>query len=321
MTMRRRGRVAVLAGLALGMTASAGNAGAASASDADPPRGAVGGITNPAAGTMTLSVRATDAGVGLASARASVDGVVVASADLGAPGCGDLSPDEPACPSDVEDVRLVVSTPAFGDGTHQLQVSVTDGAGNSSVLVDQPFVIHNAPLDGQSSALLTLGAGTGDPTAPPGGPGAGSGGAGVGGAGSGAAGGRSACAAPRLSMFLKSKPLRVVKGVPVLRRNGRYRFTGTLTCVVGGRRVHAHSGAAISLSNQIGRRTYRKRGVATRSDGTLAVVLAYPSSRLLDFRYTSGDGATTRVRIRITVASAAKHPAKKPAAKKKQKVS
>jgi hypothetical protein len=110
-------------------------------------------------------------------------------------------------------------------------------------------------------------------------------------------------------MFLKGKPLRVVKGVPVLRRNARYRFGGTLTCAVGGRRVHAHSGAVVSLLNQIGRKTYRKSSVSTRSDGTLAVILAYPSSRLLDFRYTSADGTTTRVRIRITIASAAKKPA------------
>jgi hypothetical protein len=107
-------------------------------------------------------------------------------------------------------------------------------------------------------------------------------------------------------MFLKDKPLRVVKGVPVLRRNGRYRFAGTLTCAVGSRRVHARSGLVVALLNQIGRRTYRKSHVATRSDGGLTIILAYPSSRLLEFRYTSTDGATTRVRIRITVARAAK---------------
>jgi hypothetical protein len=106
-------------------------------------------------------------------------------------------------------------------------------------------------------------------------------------------------------MFLKNKPLKVVKGVPVLRRNARYRYSGTLTCAVGGRRVHAHSGVAVTLLNQIGRRTYRRRSIATRSDGSLAVVLAYPSSRLLEFRYRSDDGATTRVRLRITVVRAA----------------
>ncbi|HWI71559.1 MAG TPA: hypothetical protein VNT55_06365 [Baekduia sp.] len=281
---------------------------AVTVSDPDPPRGAVGGVSSPASGTLMLNVRATDAGIGLASAQASVDGVVVAATGLGGPGCGDLSPADPAidlplgggCPSTVEDLRLPVPTTAFGDGAHRLQVSVTDAAGNRSVLVDQPFTINNTPPGGQSSALLTLG--TGESTASPSGPGAGGGGTeSVAGAGSTASGSRAACLAPRLSMFLKNKSLRVVKGVPVLRRNGRYRYSGTLTCAVGGRRVHAHSGVVVSLSNQIGRRTYRKRGVVTRSDGSLAVVLAYPSSRLLDFRYTSADGTTTRVRIRITV--------------------
>jgi hypothetical protein len=296
MTVRRRGAIAILAGLVLG---GGGAASATHASDVDPPRGAVGGLTSPASGTMVLHVRATGADVGLASAGASVDGVVVASADLCAP----------ACPSSVEDVPLSVPTTGFGDGTHQLQVRVTDAAGASTVLVDQPFVINNTPPASQSSVLVTLGSGA-DPAAPDGG-GPGGGGDVVGGAGGAVPGGRPACAAPRLSMFLKTKPLRVVKRVPVLRKGGKYRFSGTLTCVVGGRRVHAHSGLKVALLNQIGKRTYRKRAVTTRFDGTLAVVLTYPSSRLLEFRYQSIDGATTRVRIRITVARATEHPAKK----------
>jgi hypothetical protein len=307
--LRLHGVVALLAGLALGGTAV--DAVAATATDSEAPRGAVGGVTSPASGTMILSVRATDAGSGLASARASVDGVVVASADL--PGCGDLPPaDLPPdadCPAAVTDLQLAVPTATFGDGTHQLQVRVTDAAGNTAVLVDQPLVINNTPLVSQSTALLTLGSGTGDATAAPGESAAGGVGAGIVGTGSVVSAGRSACLAPRLSMFLKGKPLRVVKGVPVLSKNKRYRFSGTLTCAVGGRRVHAHSGAAVSLLNQIGTKTYRKSSVSTRSDGTLAVNLAYPSSRLLEFRYTSTDGTSTRVRIRITVASTAKKKA------------
>jgi hypothetical protein len=320
--LRLHGVVALLAGLALGGTA--GDAVAATATDSEAPRGAVGGVTSPASGTMMLSVRATDAGSGLASARASVDGVVVASADIGGPGCGDPAPDDGSsdppvdggCPPTVTDLQLAVPTATFGDGTHQLQVSVTDAAGNTALLVDQPLMINNTPPVSQSTALLTLGSGTGEPTDAPSGSAGGSGGTGtVEGTGSAAAAGRPACAAPRLSMFLKGKPLRVVKGVPVVSKNKRYRFSGTLTCVVGGRRVHAHSGAAVSLLNQIGTKTYRKSSVSTRSDGTLAVNLAYPSSRLLEFRYTSADGTSTRVRIRITVASAAKK--KKAATKKK----
>ncbi|HEY6758756.1 MAG TPA: hypothetical protein VI318_04675 [Baekduia sp.] len=307
---RVRGAVPVLlAALALALVG--GSAPAANAA----PRGAVGGVSSPASGTLMLNVRATDDGAGLASARASVDGVTVASSDLGVPGCGDLAPT--GCPSTVTDLQLPVPTLAFSDGTHQLQVSVTDGAGTTAVLLDQPFDINNRPPDRQSTAVLTLGTagtGTAEATALPSGAGAPGGGV----AGAGSAARPPACAAPRLSIFLKDKPLRVVKGVPVLRANGRYRFSGTLTCAVGARRVHAHSGLMVSLLNQIGRKTYLKKGVATRSDGTLKFVLAYPSSRLLEFRYASGDGRTTRVRIRITVARAAKKPAKKPTATKKK---
>jgi hypothetical protein len=285
---------------------------AVTVSDTDAPRGAVGGISSPASGTLNLDVRATDEGIGLASARASVDGVAVATATVGGAGCADLSPTDPAidlalgsdCPSTVEDLRLPVPTPTFTDGTHRLQVSVTDAAGNSTVLVDQPLIVNNTPPDRQSSAFLTLGtAGPVPPDGSAGGAGTGTGtvaGAGSGDTASGAGG--PACLAPRLSMFLKQKPLRITKGVAVVRRNGRYRYGGTLTCAVGGRRVSAPPGVLVALSNQIGRRTYTKSGVATRANGSLTVILAYRSSRLLDFRYTSADGTTTRVRIRIIVA-------------------
>jgi hypothetical protein len=283
---------------------------AVTVSDPDAPRGAVGGITSPASGTLALNVRATDEGIGLASARASVDGAVVAAVALGGAGCADLSPADPvvdlpladSCPPAVDALELPVVTTKFADGTHRLQVTVSDAAGNSTVLVDQPLIINNTPPDRQSTALLTLG--TAGAVGAAGGA-SGTGGGAVAGAGSGAGGasGQPACRAPRLSMFLVQKPLRVAKGVAVLRRDARYRYSGRLTCAVGGRRVHAPSGVVVSLRNQIGRRTYRKSGFTTRPDGSLTVILAYPSSRLLDFRYTSIDGTTARVRIRIAVAA------------------
>jgi hypothetical protein len=290
---------------------------AVTVSDTDAPRGAVGGVSSPASGTLILDVRATDGGIGLASARASVDGGVVATATVGGAGCADLSPTDPAidlalggdCPSTVEGLQLPVPTPTFTDGPHRLQVSVTDAAGNSTVLVDQSLIVDNTPPDWQSSAFVTLGtAGPVPPDGSAGGTGTGPvAGAGSGGTASGAGG--PACLAPRLSMFLKQKPLRITKGVAVVRRNGRYRYGGTLTCAVGGRRVPAPPGVLVTLSNQIGRRIYTKSGVATRAHGSLTAILAYRSSRLLDFRYTSADGTTTRVRIRLIVA---KHVAKRP---------
>ncbi|WP_445152550.1 hypothetical protein [Baekduia sp. Peel2402] len=286
------GLLAALA-LALGAAAPAAHADPAPVSDAEAPRGAVGGLSSPASGTLALSVRSTDAGSGLASAQARVDGAVVAAADLGGAHA-------------VEDLPLTIATPLFGDGAHQLQVSVTDVAGNTAVLVDQPLVFNNTPLDRSSTVMLTLG--SGDVTTPPGGAGGGatgaSGGSGsVGGAGGTGSGGGPACRTPRLSMFLKDKPLRVSRGVPVLRRNGRYRFSGTLTCASGKGRVRAPSGIVVGLYNQLGKKTYKKSGVTTRAGGALSTIVAYPSSRVLDFRYTSIDGSSTRVRIRITVSA------------------
>lgn len=276
--------------LALAVAAPVAHADVDAPGDIEAPRGAVGGIVSPAAGTLTLSVRATDAGSGLASVQARVDGAVVAAADLGGV-------------DSVEDVALAIATPAFPDGTHQVQVSATDVAGNTGVLVDQPLVFGNTPLVRSSTAVLTLG--SADVPAPSGGViGAGGGGAvaGAGGTGTGS-GGALACRSPRLSMFLKNKPLRISKGVPVLRRNGRYRFSGTLTCLVNGRRVHAPSGVVVGLYNQIGKKTYRKSGITTRSNGAVSIILSYPTSRVLDFRYTSLDGTTARVRIRIVVSA------------------
>ncbi|WP_027005274.1 hypothetical protein [Conexibacter woesei] len=280
--------------------------------DADAPRGAVGGIVTPASGTVTLSVRATDAGIGLARAEATVDGVVVAAAPLGGAGCTDLSPGDAAvdlplgggCPAAVTDLQLPIPTPTITDGAHRLRVTVTDAAGNAAVLTDQDFPINNTPPERQSTAMLTLGTAG---TTPAGGSGAaGAGAAGGGGAVSGAGGsatggGSAACASPRLSVFLKDKPLRVTRGVPVLRRNGRYRFTGTLTCAVRGRRVRAPSGIGVSLYSTLGGRTFRKSGVATRAGGALTAILAYPSARIVEFRYMSA-----RVRIRIAVATVTK---------------
>jgi hypothetical protein len=282
--------------------------------DVDAPRGAVGGIVSPASGTLNLNVRATDSGVGLARVEATVDGALAASAALGGAGCADLSPDDAAvdlplgggCPAAVTDLQLPVPTPTLGDGAHRLRVTATDAAGNTTVLVDQDLNVSNTPPDRQSTALLTLGT----PGTTPGGGGSTGTVTGTGGDGSGTvggvggtttSGGGASCASPKLSVFLKDRPLRVVKGVPVLRRNGRYRFTGTLTCLAGGRRVKAPSGLGVSLYSTLGGRTYRKSGVVTRAGGALTAILSYPSARVIEFRYMS-----TRVRIRIAVASTKK---------------
>ncbi|MEV4418688.1 hypothetical protein AB0L40_01775 [Patulibacter sp. NPDC049589] len=329
--LRRRclqGAVPLLAGLALGGTASSASAAVA---DTEAPRGAVGGVVSPASGTLPLTVRATDAGVGLARVEATIDGTVVASTALGGAGCQVLPPAAPAiapplggCPAEVADLTLPVPTTAFADGPHRLQVTVTDAAGNGATLVDQALQIDNTPRSQQTSAQLTLSSGgtpdaPGGSTSPPDGSALGpAGSGGTGGAGTPPPGRRPACAAPRLSVFLRTKPLRTTKGgAPVVRRNVHYRYTGTLTCAVGTRRVRAPAGLRVALFSIVGKRTVRKHGVTTRSKGSLSAALAYPSSRVVLFRYTSGDGTRARVRIRIAVARPAKHRAKTQPAKKR----
>ena len=101
-------------------------------------------------------------------------------------------------------------------------------------------------------------------------------------------------------MVLAQKPLRVSKGRPVLRANKRYRFTGRLTCVVNGnRRLGAQ--ARSHRPAQHGRQeTIEKSGTTVRAKGAFQIILAYPSSRLITFRFTNSDGQRSQVRIRVS---------------------
>jgi hypothetical protein len=103
-------------------------------------------------------------------------------------------------------------------------------------------------------------------------------------------------------MFLDQKPLRVSKGVPVLLKNKRYRFTGRLTCLVGNKRTSAAKGSKIALRNVVGRRTHTVKGTTVKSGGKITITLKYASSRTLEFRYTNGEGKTSKVRIKVRIA-------------------
>jgi hypothetical protein len=107
-------------------------------------------------------------------------------------------------------------------------------------------------------------------------------------------------------MFLDQKPLRVSKGVPVLLKNKKYRFTGRLTCLVGSKRKSAVKGAKISLRNVVGRKTVTKPGAKVKSGGKITLILRYASSRTLEFRYTNGERKTSKVRIKVRIAQKAK---------------
>ncbi|HET6506802.1 MAG TPA: hypothetical protein VFG42_08430 [Baekduia sp.] len=261
------------------------------------PRAAVGGLVSPAAGTLALSVWASDGDAGVASASALVDGAVVASATTGcAPGT--------ACP-ELADLALAVDTTSLADGEHRLQVVVVDGAGGSATAVDQAIAVRNAPILTTSSVVVAVGSGAdpGSGTTDVGGAGAGDGGGSTG----APVGGQSsttavACAAPKLSMMLAQKPLRLAHGRPVLKRNARYRFSGRLTCRRGTRRVSAPRGTKVELLNVIGKRVLGKSGTTVRGAGAITILLSYRSSRTIEFRYRSADGSASRVKIPVTVA-------------------
>jgi hypothetical protein len=275
--------------------------------DDDAPRGAVGGLQSPASGVLQLGVHATDAGLGLARTSATLDGRPAATTDLGAASCADLSPADPAidlalgaaCPAVVGNAALLVDTLAVADGVHQLTVTATDAAGNVATLVDQPFTVLNHPPPFSSSAILAIGNNT------PGQDGGGSaGGGGVAGTG-GATTPATACATPRLSLFLAQRPLRVSHGIAVLRSGARYRFSGRLTCLVAGHRRSAPRRLVVEILNKVKGRTLLKSGTTIGAAGAISVILSYRSSRTIVFRYRDAGSAaaTASVSIRVLVSS------------------
>lgn len=293
--------------------------------DDDPPRGAVGGVSSPAAGTLALSLFANDAGLGLASAQATLDGTVVALADLGGASCAELSaqdstidlPADAACPASVSGVVLAVDTTRVAaDGAHELRVLVRDAAGNETTVADETITVRNAAPQTSSQAVLTLGTGA---VAGGGGSGSGAGGAGAGagggsgtGAGAGSGGGAGAggagvstagpaCRVPRLSMMLRSKPLRTFRGVPVLDKRLAYRYSGRLTCLVAGRRAAAPTGTVVEILSIVHGRIASDGGVTVRRRGVVSVLLRYGISRIVRFRHRSVDGSVARVSIKIAV--------------------
>jgi hypothetical protein len=108
-------------------------------------------------------------------------------------------------------------------------------------------------------------------------------------------------------MRLSQKPLRIRHRVPVLVRGKRYRFSGRLTCLRDGRRVSAPKRTRISLRVIIHGRSHFKAHGTVRARGRIVMRIASASSRTLDFRFTTPDGKTTRVRIKIRPVRVATH--------------
>jgi hypothetical protein len=269
-----------------GATAIALGAASVTAAGELPLSGSVGsGYRSPADGTLTIQVTGRATQARLLDATAQVDGGK--TVDSAAFCAQDPQAD---CRSDV--VALEVDTTIYPDGPHRLIVTIRDAGGRTYTINEDLEVWNHRPT---SSPTATLNVG---------GPGATPQGAGNGGTAGGAVGGASAtsCASPQLSMLLAQKPLRVSTGVAVLRKNTRYRFTGRLTCVVNGKRRSAAKGAKIAVRNVVGGKTVRKPATAVGGSGKITLVLGYPSSRTIVFRYTAGDGKTSEVRIKVRIA-------------------
>jgi hypothetical protein len=293
--------------------------------DPDPPRAAVAGVESPVAGPLPLMLTATDDGLGLASATATLDGQAVASASFGGGSCAALaSPDSAInlalgadCPSSVSAVPLTVSTANVPDGPHHLVVTVTDIAGNSTTAVDQTIDVLNHLTVPGSTAFLSVG--TGGSSATPSGPG--SHGVGASSGSSPATSSRPACASPRITAVLAGHPLRLSgQGVPVLWRYTRYLFTGRLTCVKNHKTVGAPDNTIADIQSVIatrvrvrvkshGKTAIRTRikdtivdrtGVATYRGGIFRVLLHPWTTRTIDFSYGSRTSSTL-VKIFVVV--------------------
>ncbi len=268
--------------------------------DSTPPTGAVAGVRSPAAGTLGLLLYATDTGLGLAGAEASLDERTPTFVRLGGASC----PEHPSdCPKTVSAIPLSVDTRPEPDGPHQLRVRVTDAAGNTATLVDRAIVVRNAATVTGGIATVRLGITAGR-----------SGGGGVPGSASRRRRRSAPCRSPQLKMRLARKPLwRTRPGrLPVLRFGLRHPYRGRLTCRLSGRRVSAPNGTAVQVIYRIWRRTTFKRrkgpvrrvrkGAIGVRGGRLGVRLGFPTGRTIIFRYRSPNGELARAKLRIAVA-------------------
>ncbi len=256
------------------------------------PSGAVGGVQSPAeaGSTLSLTIDASDTGSGLASVQASIDGNT-ASVSL----CSARS-----CPEAVSDIPLSIEV--GGAGSHVLLVTVTDAAGNTGTLLEAPIEVLDPVPPGSNTVTVGISAMHSgppveppeepphkhplkEPPVPP------------------------VCPSPMLEMRLASKPLGYTrKGVPVLRRGRRYRFTGRLTCLHGHRRASAPDGTPVRVLYRVGRRTFKAgRGTMLVRAGSLSGMFKFKSAGTLVFRYSQADGEDVEVRISTAIARRESH--------------
>jgi hypothetical protein len=249
------------------------------------PNGSVAGWRSPADGNMDLMVQATpdpSSGAALSSATATLGGIEVTESF--ADGTCSLT-----CPAKV--VLAVDTRQAFGKdfyGERELVVTIEDVDGERNEIMRRTITIdHRQPV---STPTVTVEIGSGIISPLPSSPG-------------GPVGSESGpvCASPRLSMRLAQKPLRYRRGVPVLARGRAYRYAGTLTCRINGRRRPAPRGTQVQVRNRLRGWTISKRSITLRKAGDVVARLSYRSSRVVIFRVRGAGGEVVRVRIPIRV--------------------
>lgn len=294
--------------------------------DSTPPSGGVN-WNSPVDKTMVVTPAFTDAGVGLDRAEITIAGQPGVRKTVPIGSCNELSPadatnDRPLDPAacitgikqgtdlnplpmlpkpaeivlwrDVFDANgdLIFDPLRLPEGTFSRTVTVYDAAGNATPITGDVEVWHPpAPVSTRtlniSTASVTEQPGTQNPGTRP----------------DGAVGGAQAnqCRTPRLSVTLRSKPVRVTKGTPTLRYKKSYRFTGRLTCVINGKRQSAPKRTKVSILNTVGKKTVRKPNTAIRAKGAVDLKLAFVSSRTVIFRYTNATGQKSEVKIKVRV--------------------
>ncbi len=253
------------------------------------PSGAVGEVQSPAeaGSTLSLTIDASDTSSGLASAQASIDGNT-ASVSL----CS-----APPCPQAVSNVPLSIDVGTAG--SHVLLVTVTDAVGNTGTLLEAPIeVLDPVPLGSNTVTVGITAMHEGSsveppeepahkhlpkeppPRVPP------------------------VCPSPMLEMHLASKPLGYTRrGVPVLRRDRRYRFTGRLTCLHGHRRASAPEGTPVRVLYRVGRHTFTTgHDTMLVHKGGLNAMFGFKSARTIIFRYSQAGGEDVEVRISMAIA-------------------
>jgi hypothetical protein len=254
--------------------------------------GSVAGWRSPANGEMDLTILAVPDQAALRSATATLGNLSSTESFVDGT-CSTSCPAQLVLPFNTHG-----AFPANFFGERELVVTLEDVNGERSEILRRTITIDHREVDPtpcpsaspfHCALTIQIGSGAISPQPSP--------------DGGGDVGGDSGpvCASPRLSMALASKPLRRRRGVPVLAAGRAYRYAGTLTCRINGRRRPALRGTEVQVRNRLRGWTISKPSITLRKAGDVAVRLRYRSSRVVIFRVRGAGGEVVRVRIPIRV--------------------